>query len=184
MAVPNLRHRREQQVYSELEADKAQEDALSILEGNIVTDMAAALDYLKRPLVSRGQGLAIVGFGYGGRVALQTACHHIELRLAIAYCPLQVVETARDPRGMRPIDRIPWIRARVLAFYAGQDAKVPESERLELDEVLRKNRKPHELVVYPDAGHAFYAEGRADYNEPAAKDAWRRSLALLHVELG
>jgi len=183
VAVPDLRHRRDKRVFADVEEEAAQQDALSLLEGGIVTDMAAALDYLKQPLVSRGRGLAIVGFGYGGRVALQTACHHIELRLAVAWCPIQVVETSRDPRGMRPIDRVPWIRARVLAFYGGDDERVPESERSGLAEILRKNRKPHDIVVYPGAGHAFYASGRPAYVEAAAKDAWRRMLELLHSEL-
>ena len=34
-----------------------------------------------------------------------------------------------------------------------------------------------EIVVYPDAPHAFYADYRPSYEEEAANDGWKRLLA-------
>ncbi|MDN6071674.1 MAG: dienelactone hydrolase family protein, partial [Enterobacterales bacterium] len=34
-----------------------------------------------------------------------------------------------------------------------------------------------EIIVYPQAGHAFYADYRPRYNAEAAKDGWERMLA-------
>jgi carboxymethylenebutenolidase len=43
---------------------------------------------------------------------------------------------------------------------------------------------PAEVVVYPDAGHAFMNDGRPDVFRPvAARDAWERMTAFLHSHL-
>jgi carboxymethylenebutenolidase len=34
--------------------------------------------------------------------------------------------------------------------------------------------KNAEIVVYPQAGHAFHADYRPSYNEAASRDAWQR----------
>lgn len=34
-----------------------------------------------------------------------------------------------------------------------------------------------EIIVYPDAGHAFFADYRPSYNPAAAQDAWERLIA-------
>ena len=34
-----------------------------------------------------------------------------------------------------------------------------------------------EIVVYPDAGHAFNADYRPSYHAESAKDGWQRMLA-------
>jgi carboxymethylenebutenolidase len=33
-----------------------------------------------------------------------------------------------------------------------------------------------EVVRYPEAGHGFHCDQRADYNESSAADAWRRTI--------
>ena len=41
--------------------------------------------------------------------------------------------------------------------------------------------KPHnptaEAVIYPGAGHAFFADYRPSYNAAAAADGWKRCVA-------
>lgn len=34
---------------------------------------------------------------------------------------------------------------------------------------------PHEIKIYPGAGHAFFNDERASYNPAAARDAWNRT---------
>ncbi len=183
VAVPDLYHRLEKRVYQPAEAEAAAAAMARTLEGTIVTDTNATLEYMKEPMVCRGRGLGVLGFSFGGRIALQTSCHHIELRAAAICCPQQVAHGERDAMGMRPIDRVPWIRARVLALYAGRDAAVPESERVELEDTLRKRNKTHEVVVYPDAAHRFWDESSRDHDAAQAKDAWLRVTRFFAQEL-
>jgi carboxymethylenebutenolidase len=43
-------------------------------------------------------------------------------------------------------------------------------------QTLRDSAKESEIVVYPDAGHAFLADYRPSYNESAATDAWAKLI--------
>jgi carboxymethylenebutenolidase len=42
---------------------------------------------------------------------------------------------------------------------------------------LAQGSSGSDIVVYPDAGHAFYADYRPSYNESDAQDGWKRALA-------
>jgi carboxymethylenebutenolidase len=42
---------------------------------------------------------------------------------------------------------------------------------------LKAANSPSEIVVYPDAPHAFHADYRPSYREEPAKDGWKRLLA-------
>jgi carboxymethylenebutenolidase len=42
---------------------------------------------------------------------------------------------------------------------------------------LAKGKSGSEIVVYPDAGHAFHADYRPSYVEHDAKDGFARALA-------
>jgi carboxymethylenebutenolidase len=41
---------------------------------------------------------------------------------------------------------------------------------------LAQGSSGSEIVVYPDAGHAFYADYRPSYSAPEAQDGWTRAL--------
>jgi carboxymethylenebutenolidase len=43
-------------------------------------------------------------------------------------------------------------------------------------QALRAANAKAEIVVYPDAGHAFNADYRPSYHEESAKDGWQRML--------
>jgi len=43
-------------------------------------------------------------------------------------------------------------------------------------EALKQASKPCEIVVYPDAPHAFYADYRPSYRKEPADDAWKKML--------
>ena len=44
-------------------------------------------------------------------------------------------------------------------------------------EAAKKADKPGEIVLYPDAPHAFFADYRPSYKKDAAEDGWKRLLA-------
>ncbi|PUX65020.1 dienelactone hydrolase family protein, partial [Cronobacter sakazakii] len=43
-------------------------------------------------------------------------------------------------------------------------------------QALRAANAKAEIIVYPDAGHAFNADYRPSYHEASAKDGWERML--------
>lgn len=44
-------------------------------------------------------------------------------------------------------------------------------------QALRAANADAEIVVYPEAGHAFNADYRPSYHSPSAQDGWQRMLA-------
>jgi carboxymethylenebutenolidase len=67
---------------------------------------------------------------------------------------------------------VPW-----LGLFGDQDASIPVDDVERLRAVLAGAAAPTEIVRYPDAGHGFHCDRRADYVEGDARDAWARTLA-------
>ena len=51
-------------------------------------------------------------------------------------------------------------------------------------QALRAANAKAEIIVYPDAGHAFNADYRPSYHAESAKDGWQRMLGGLSGMVG
>jgi carboxymethylenebutenolidase len=123
-----------------------------------------ALDAL-RPRHPEGR-LAVLGFCFGGRLALLAAGHRA-LGAAVSFYPTGVA-TAEDLRT-------PW-----LGMFGGQDPIVPAADVDALESAVAGAAVPTQVVRYPSAGHAFHNHTRPDrYDAGAAADAWERAVAWL-----
>jgi carboxymethylenebutenolidase len=72
----------------------------------------------------------------------------------------------------------------VLILQGSSDRIVPRSEATDLDEVLTKAGRPHEMKIYVGVRHGFNIPGTMNiYNQAAADDAWDRSLKFLDTHL-
>jgi carboxymethylenebutenolidase len=70
-----------------------------------------------------------------------------------------------------------------LILHGDQDSIVPVRNATELDELLTKANRPHEMHIYPGADHAFNFAGIPWYDAEAGADAWSRSLKFLAAHL-
>jgi dienelactone hydrolase len=52
-----------------------------------------------------------------------------------------------------------------------------------LEEIIKSENAPYELIVYPDAEHGFDRNNLRPGNGAAAADAWTRTLAFLRAQL-
>jgi carboxymethylenebutenolidase len=76
------------------------------------------------------------------------------------------------------------LEAPILLIYGANDKGVPAEGGRELEKKLRALGKNVEVVVYPNADHAFFNDARpAVYNKDAAADAWKRMLDLFRRSL-
>ena len=72
------------------------------------------------------------------------------------------------------LDELPALRAPLLGLFGVED-RTPSPEHVaELEEILTRLGKPHELHSYEGAGHAFFATDRPSYRVAAANDGWER----------
>ncbi|MBN0780041.1 fructose-bisphosphatase class II, partial [Pseudomonas aeruginosa] len=66
------------------------------------------------------------------------------------------------------------LNAPVLGLYGAKDASIPQDTVETMRQALRAANATAEIVVYPEADHAFNADYRASYHEESAKDGWQR----------
>jgi carboxymethylenebutenolidase len=141
-------------------------------DSRFVADMKAALDEIGRR--TPGARLGAVGFCFGGGM-VWTLLASGEPRLAAAapfYGPLP---DGADFAGSR--------NAAVLGVYAEQDARV-NATRDAAARALESAGLTHEIVTYPDAGHAFFNDTGARYSPAAATAAYQKLLGWFGDHLG
>lgn len=134
----------------------------------------AGQDLLQRPeCTSKKYG--VVGFCMGGALA----------QYASTYDAKNVGAAVSFYGGFKKVSP-EWekLQAPILLIYGANDQGVPAAGGRELEQKLRGLGKDVELVVYPDADHAFFNDSRpAVYNEDASADAWKRMLDLFRRSL-
>lgn len=129
---------------------------------------------LQRPECSSTK-YGIVGFCMGGALAQYGATND----------PKNVGAAASFYGGFKKVDT-KWeqLEAPLLLIYGENDKGVPAEQGRALAEKLRGMGKNVELVVYPNADHAFFNDTRPEVHNPeAASDAWRRTLELFRRSL-
>lgn len=120
--------------------------------------------------------LGITGFCWGGRIAWLYAAHNPQLRAAVAWYG-RLAGASSENTPCHPVDVAASLYAPVLGLYGGKDPGIPVADVDTLREGLARAGKRAELVVYPEAGHAFHADYRPSYRSDDAIDGWRRMLA-------
>lgn len=141
-------------------------------------DLAAGLRFLRQQPFVRGDRIGVIGYCMGGSFAFQSAVDDSQFEAMILHYPTSFgqLATATDTAGVRRI------RAPVLGIFGGKDAVIPLENVRAFEATMRAAGKQVEVVVYPDAGHAF--DYSSDTARPAdAADAWRRDLAFLAAHL-
>jgi len=119
--------------------------------------------------------LAITGFCWGGRIVWLYAAHNPGLKAAVAwYGRLTGDKDALHPQ--QPIELAKTIKVPVLGLYGAQDQGIPVKSVEAMRAELKAARNPSEIVIYPDAGHAFHADYRPSYRRGPAEDGWKRLL--------
>ncbi len=161
----------------------AEYDNIEILRREIVSkvpdsQVLADLDHVANWASRNGgdmRNLAITGFCWGGRISWLYAAHNPQLKAGVAwYGRLNGEKTINQPK--HPIDVALDLNAPVLGLYGGQDEIIPEESVEAMRKALRAANAKAEIVVYPEAGHAFNADYRSQYHEAAAKDGWQRMV--------
>lgn len=121
------------------------------------------------------QRLSLTGFCWGGRIAWLYAAHNPCLRAAVAwYGRLTGKSSPMTPR--HPVELAGALQAPVLGLYGGNDASIPQEDVEAMREAIASAGKRAEIVVYPEAGHAFHADYRPSFRAADAANGWARML--------
>jgi len=133
---------------------------------------------------ARAQGgdtarLAVTGFCWGGRIAWLYAAHNPGVKAGVAwYGKLASPSTTLQP--LRPVDVAARLHAPVLGLYGGKDEGIPLDTVEQMKAALAVGSaaaRRSDIVVYPEAPHAFHADYRPGFRAGEAQDGWKRCLA-------
>ncbi len=119
--------------------------------------------------------LGLTGFCWGGRIVWLYAAHNPNLKAAVAwYGRLDGAPSPNTPK--HPLDLAAELKAPVLGLYGGNDQGIPLEDVDAMRKAIAQAGGKSEIVVYPDAPHAFFADYRPSYRKEAAEDGWKRML--------
>lgn len=120
--------------------------------------------------------IGITGFCWGGRITWLHAAHNPAVRAGVAWYG-RLLGATNDLQPRHPVEIASQLRAPVLGLYGGLDRGIPldsvESMRQALSaETASEAARASRIIVYPDAGHGFYADYRPSYRAADASSAF------------
>ena len=161
--------------------DSQRDDYAGHSDRDALIDIIIGVSYLQRqPFVrqvgefpfSRLDGLGVVGFCYGGRLALLLAAELRNVDAVVAYYP--------GPYHKEEMSRL---KGPVLIHQGNADHSLPEGQTSELVKNLKAHKIPTQTYWYEGADHGFLAYTRPTYKADAAKLSWERSREFLKKNL-
>jgi len=108
-----------------------------------------------------------VGFCFGGRMSLTLSTIR----------PLDAVCTFYGGGMQTVFDQLRTkLKAPVLGFFGDADESIPAGTVAEFQKLLEDAGVDHEVITYPDSGHAFFRDSDPNVYKPeASRDAWERT---------
>jgi carboxymethylenebutenolidase len=158
----------------------------------VLDDLRQAAELVKGVPESNGR-VGVVGFCMGGMYALMAGCSRLGFSAAVPFYGLlshrhgilydpDGLDPAKKPR--EPLAMASALSCPLLAFFGDQDTFIPLSDVAELERGLVRSGVASEVVVVPDAGHAFMNDTRIEAFRPeAAEMAWERMVEFLRAQL-
>ena len=128
-----------------------------------IRDLEASMGWLaKRPEIDADR-LGVIGFCMGGSFAISWACTDPRLKVIAPFYSM-------NPRPLEAVAR----SCPVVGSFPEKDFTAKGG--LKLKQMLDTHDVPNDIVVYPEAKHAFFNHERSRYHPGASADAWRRTL--------
>ena len=165
--APDLYHGK-----STLEAEEASHLMSGLDWARAVEEIGGAVKYLRE--VERCDRVGVVGYCMGGALTMLAAS-------------LPGVDAYAAYYGFPPKeagDAVNRITAPGVIFFGEQENFFSIPDAKAFADRQRQAGRPCEVIVYEGAGHAFNNDDRPEvFNQAAANDAWRRTLALFGTYL-
>jgi len=149
----------------------------------LLGDVAAAVDWAKTRPGVRADRAGVTGWCWGGGVVLQVAATNPDIKAAVSWYGSVTRPLADTPNPVNGFDVAKDLKAPFLGLYGETDTNPTPADARKFVEMLKPHNPTAEAVVYPGAGHAFFADYRPSYNATAAADGWNRCLAHFDTNL-
>ncbi|MBE9006497.1 dienelactone hydrolase family protein [Fortiea sp. LEGE XX443] len=156
----------------------------------ILSDIQAAIAYLKTLPHVNDSAIGAIGFCFGGHVAYMAATLSDIKATASFYGG--GITTSSYGEDTPTINRTSEIKGTIYTFFGTRDTLISQEETEQIEAELKKHQINHHVFRY-DAGHGFFhgffkdkyplIEQNPSYNPEAAPDAWQHVLELFQNNL-
>jgi carboxymethylenebutenolidase len=123
--------------------------------------------------------IGVVGHSLGGYLAFMLATRDDLKGIVSYYGAYAPAAPARYPLA----DLIIQIRAPVLMFHGDKDDVVPIAHANRAEDVLKRNGKQYEYIIYPGVGHNFDFQSELTYDAKTTADSQQKVLAFFKAKL-
>lgn len=134
-------------------------------------DLLAAVEYLKSRKDVKADRIGSIGWCMGGGYSAIADPN-------LAADVINYGHLATDPARLRQI------HAPILGLFGAKDQGITPADVHKFEQDLKQMGKKIDVVIYPDAGHAFEnPNNKAGYRPEDAADAWQRTVEFLAATL-
>lgn len=141
-------------------------------DADALQDIQAGIDYLRAQPFVKTSGVGVVGFCYGGKLALMLGARAREVEAIVPFHP-----------GPTTAAEIARVKSPVQIHIGTADRHVSVAAVREIEKTLKSQGAPTEVFLYEGADHGFLAYTRPYYKPDAAKLAWQRTVEFLRRHL-
>ncbi|MBW4689920.1 MAG: dienelactone hydrolase family protein [Komarekiella atlantica HA4396-MV6] len=156
--------------------DEIRQVVAKVPDAQVLSDIDSTVGWGVKSAKGNADKLGITGFCWGGRITWLYAAHNPKVKAGVAwYGRLVGDQTELTPK--HPVDIASTLKVPILGLYGGKDTGIPLDTVQQMRDRLKSSSSKSEIIVYPDAPHAFFADYRPSYRETEAKDGWQRLQA-------
>jgi len=156
--------------------DEIRQVVAKVPDAQVLSDLDATTEWAVKSAQGNAAKLGITGFCWGGRITWLYSAHNPKVKAGVAWYG-RLVGDATELTPKHPVDIASTLKVPILGLYGGQDTGIPLDTVEQMRSRLASSSSKSEIIVYPDAPHAFFADYRPSYREKEAKDGWQRLQA-------
>lgn len=141
-------------------------------ELDVLDDIQAGASYLRTQTFVSADGMGVLGFCFGGRLAMLYGARSREIDAVVAFHP-----------GVMKANELKRLTVPIQIHHGTADKAVAAPESQKLEKLLKAQNTPVTLFLYEGADHGFLAYTRPFYKPDAARLAWTRTTQFLQEHL-
>jgi len=145
-------------------------------DAQVMSDLDATVAWAGKAAKGNIDKLAITGFCWGGRITWLYSAYNPKVKAGVAWYG-RLVSESKPLTPKNPIDIAADLKVPVLGLYGGKDSGIPNDTVEQMRQSLKSGSSGSEIILYPDAPHAFFADYRPSYRKEQAEDGWKRLQA-------
>ncbi|MEP0771369.1 dienelactone hydrolase family protein [Trichocoleus sp. ST-U1] len=156
--------------------DEIRQVVAKVPDAQVLSDLDATVDWAVKSAEGNADKLAITGFCWGGRITWLYSAHNPQVKAGVAWYG-RLVGNATELTPKHPVDIASALSVPILGLYGGKDTGITLDTVEQMRDRLKFSSSKSDIIVYPNAPHAFFADYRPSYREKEAKDGWKRLQA-------